>query len=399
MSMSKMEEVPKERLRIAFVVNHINLRGGQERHAVEHINRFSQRHDVHVFTSELNDVAQERLAGVTIIPVPLKPFPRYFFEFRRKTSKAIRDAGTFDIIHTTGGIVEEQNFVAIHYCHKGWEEVLRTKPQARRGFTPYHKLNLLIAAHYERRACANPATAGLSACSGRTADNVSRFYGTAREKIQVVYNGADPARFHPDKIAFREMIRTQYGVPLNSVLFLFVGEYQRKGLNTVLEAMAKIKTNTPFHLLAVGRGNVPNYMAQAQALGVSDRVTFAGPTSDIEKVFGASDVFVFPTLYEPFGMVILEAMFTQLPVITSRVAGASELIQHGKNGFLVDDVTDPVAIAAQMDTVLAMSPEQRESLGVATRESVLFQTWDRAVGQTETAYFDALERQGQQKSR
>lgn len=394
MSTKNLSEERKERLRIAFVVNHINLRGGQERHAVEHINRLSQHHDIHVFTSELSDVVQERLGGVTLIPVPLKPFPRYFFEFRRKTSKAIRDAGKFDIIHTTGGIVEEQNFVAIHYCHKGWEEALRTQPQAQRGFTLYHRLNLWIAAHYERRACADPRTTGLTACSGRTASNVSRFYGTDREKIQVVYNGADPDRFSPDKIAFRESIREHYGVPQNSVLFLFVGEYQRKGLSTVLEAMAKLKTNSPFHLLAIGRGNAAKYMSQAEALGVGDKVTLAGPTGEIEKVFGASDVFVFPTLYEPFGMVILEAMFTQLPVITSRFAGAAELIESGKNGFLVDDVTDPDAIAAQMDAVLTMSAQQRKEMGVATRESVLFQTWDRAVGLTETAYFKAVSRQG-----
>ncbi len=387
-------DVPGGRLRIAFVVNHINLRGGQERHAVEHIERFSRRHDVHVFTSELSDVARERLAGVTIIPVPLKPFPRYFFEFRRRTSKAIREAGRFDIIHTTGGIVSEQNFVAIHYCHKGWEEVLRNSPVARRGFTLYHRLNLWIAAHYEHRACADPATAGLSACSARTADNVARFYGTERAKIRVVYNGADPSRFHPDKIAFRDEVRDRYGVPRDCVLFLFVGEYQRKGLNTVLEAMAKIKTRVPFHLLAVGRGSVSDYGTRARSLGIGGRVTLAGPTGDIEKVFGASDAFVFPTLYEPFGMVILEAMFTRLPVITSRSAGAAELIRHGENGFLVDDVTDPDGIAGQMDALLTLSGSRREALGIATRESVLFQTWDHAVGQTEAAYYDALQRRG-----
>lgn len=392
MGKDTLGNVERKRLRVAIVANHVNSRGGQERHAMEHINRLSKKHDVHVFTSELEGVNRERLAGATLIPVPRKPFVHYMIKFRRNATKALRSAGEFDIVQTTGGIVAEQNFVVIQYCHKAWEGVLRTTPQAQRGFTLYHRLSMVLSAHYERLACADPRTAGLTACSGRTADEVTRYHGTNRGKISVVYNSADPARFNPDKIASRESVRARYGVPQDAVLFLFVGEYHRKGLATVLESLAKIKTDVPFHLLAVGRGSVPGYMAQAQALGVGGKVTLAEPTDDIERVFGAGDAFVFPTLYEPFGMVILEAMFTQLPVITSRTAGAAELIRHGENGFLVDDATDTDAIADQMRMVIGMSPRQRAEMGSATRESVSFQTWDHAVAQTEAAYFETLER-------
>ena len=382
-------------LRIAFVVNHVNMRGGMERHAAEHLKRLSRHHHIHVFTSELEDVPEAQLAGITLIPLPRKPFLRYLFDFRRLASKAVKQAGTFDIVHATGGIITDQNFVAMHYCHSAWNAVLREQIQARRGVNAYHRLNLLIATYYERRACADPRTLGLTACSVRTADDISRFYGTERSKINVVHNGADPERFHPDALAFRHAIRERYRVPQNALLFLYVGEYQRKGLLTVLEALSRIESSdsaAPVYLLAVGRGSIPAYEAQARHYAIADRVIFAEPTSHIEQVFGASDAFVFPTLYEPFGMVILEAMFTGLPVITSRAAGAAELIRHGENGFLVDDATNVDALATQMRAVLAMSSSERRALGNATRASVLSQTWDHAVAKTEAAYFDALER-------
>ncbi|MEA1929120.1 MAG: glycosyltransferase family 4 protein, partial [Candidatus Auribacterota bacterium] len=79
--------------------------------------------------------------------------------------------------------------------------------------------------------------------------------------------------------------------------------------------------------------------------GLLDRVRFVGPHRDISQFYNAADIFVFPTLYEPFGTVVVEAMGRGLPVVVSRSAGAAELITPGREGYLIEDPEDPEEIA------------------------------------------------------
>ena len=147
----------------------------------------------------------------------------------------------------------------------------------------------------------------------------------------MIYNGVDTDRFTPANARFRSEIRQRYQIPAAAVVALFVGEYRRKGLATIVEALGRLGDKR-VHLLAVGKGDLLHYQALAASAGISAQATFAGPAQGIEQVFGAADFFVFPTYYEPFGMVITEAMASGLPVITSRSAGAAEMITEGENG-------------------------------------------------------------------
>ena len=84
---------------------------------------------------------------------------------------------------------------------------------------------------------------------------------------------------------------------------------------------------------------------------------FAGPQSDVKKFYAAADIFVFPTLYEPFGNVCLEAMASGLPVITSRINGASEIME-GMDDLLLNDPTDVKTLATKIDFLLANTRER-----------------------------------------
>jgi UDP-glucose:(heptosyl)LPS alpha-1,3-glucosyltransferase len=129
--------------------------------------------------------------------------------------------------------------------------------------------------------------------------------------------------------------------------------------------------------------------AVAEAEGVAGRVTFVPATRQIHRHFAAADLFVFPTLYDPYGMVISEAMATGLPVVTSRAAGAAEIITHGVDGWLTDGPWDVDQIAAGLGA-LAADAGLRARMGAAARAAVEAYTWDRAADQTMAVYREVL---------
>ena len=374
------------RLRIALVANHIHFRGGMERYCAEIAGRLCLDHDVHLFTCEASGVPTDKL---TVHPVHIrqKPFLALFTQFYQKTSRLIRLAD-FDIVHTIGGITSHQNIVTAQYCQYAWGDAIRRDPGAKAGVTAYHQMMWRLTGYFEKRAYTSPETLGVSANSRRTEADLIKFYGADPAKIKVIYNGVDTDRFSPANARFRDQVRQHYQIPADALVVLFVGEYRRKGLATLVEALGKLR-NPRLHLLAVGKGDLPHYRALAEAAGIAGQATFAGPARDIEQVFGAADFFVFPTYYEPFGMVITEAMASGLPVITSRSAGAAEMVHEGASGLLLDHPSNPDELARKIAALVADSAARKE-MGRLARPAASGYTWDNVAADTLNLYTRSL---------
>ncbi len=375
-----------DKLKIALVANHIHFRGGMERYTAELVARLCRAHDVHLFTCEASDVPLDR---VTVHPVHVrqKPFLALFAQFYMQTSRMIR-MSDFDIVHTIGGITARQNIVTAQYCQYAWGDAIRREPGAKAGITTYHQLMWQIAGYFEKRAYTSPETLGISANSRRTQSDLVKFYGVDPAKMQVIYNGVDTERFTPANIRFRSEIRQRYQIPDDAVVVLFVGEYRRKGLATIIDALGKLGDKR-LHLLAVGKGDYPQYQQMAAQAGITHQVTFAGPARDIEQVFGAADLFVFPTYYEPFGMVITEAMASGLPVITSRRAGAAELITEGESGLLLDNPSDAAELSGKIAALIADNARLKD-MGRRARPAASGYTWDNVAEDTLSLYDRSL---------
>jgi len=164
-----------------------------------------------------------------------------------------------------------------------------------------------------------------------------------------------------------------------------VGNLQKGGA-AVIRAVARVPG---VRLVLVSGSDPAADRAIARAAGAEDRIVFHPLSRHIERFFAAADVFVFPTIYEPYGMVISEAMASGLPVITSRTAGAAELIEHGKDGWLTADPWAPDQIAEGL-RALAADPGLRQRMGSAARSEIEAYTWDRTAEQTMAVYHEAV---------
>ena len=168
--------------------------------------------------------------------------------------------------------------------------------------------------------------------------------------------------------------RTALGLPESVPLALFAGDIRlpRKNLDTVLRALVHVPG---VHLAVVGTTKGSPYIPLAAALGIADRVHFLGYRRDMAQIMRAVDVFVFPSRYEPFGIVVLEAMATALPVITAETVGAAQIITP-QCGVVLSDPNDEKAMSQAMRDLLA-NPAQCKAMGQAARAIAERQNWLR----------------------
>jgi UDP-glucose:(heptosyl)LPS alpha-1,3-glucosyltransferase len=172
------------------------------------------------------------------------------------------------------------------------------------------------------------------------------------------------------------------------LLCLVANEFRRKGLEVVLRAMAAA-ANPRIQLVVVGRDDPAPFRSLISNLGLSSRVHFAGSVRGVNEYYAAADIFVLPTLYEPFGLVITEAMAAGLPVIVSKLAGAAEIMEPGRDGVLLDDPHDSIELARAIDSLAA--PEIRDRMGRQARETALRHQWHDVVAQVSAVYRQVIE--------
>jgi UDP-glucose:(heptosyl)LPS alpha-1,3-glucosyltransferase len=169
-------------------------------------------------------------------------------------------------------------------------------------------------------------------------DEIVRHFDYPADRIDVVYNGLPALRIEPE---WRHSTRQALGLGESEYTALFAGSgWERKGLRFAIDAVRKMNGVT---LLVAGRGNSRGWPA-------CDRVRFLGPRKDLPHLFAAADVFVLPTIYDPFSNACLEALAAGLPVITTRANGFAEIVVPDRDGTILDEPDDTPALAAALNT-------------------------------------------------
>ncbi len=160
-------------------------------------------------------------------------------------------------------------------------------------------------------------------------------YGYPADKIEITRNGVpiDKFRFDP---ALRETAREHLKLKPDQIALLFAGSgWERKGLLFAIQAMALCK-NRKMRLLVAGRGNEGLYKTTRLRFWRKEPVQFLGEVADLVHVYAAADIFILPTIYDPFSNACLEALACGLPIITTRANGFSEIIVDTVHGSIVD---------------------------------------------------------------
>ena len=219
------------------------------------------------------------------------------------------------------------------------------------------------------------------ASTGLEEQDLIELYGTDETKITVIPPGVDANRFHPP--SDKQSLKEELGFSTDPVVFTLGRLDARKGFDLYFRAAAQVKEHVDHKnhvqfVLSAGTSKENVHEAKERsrlqkllkALSIEDSVTWRPiiPEGDIPRYYGATDVFVMPSRYELFGIVMLEAMACGVPVVATRFGGPPEVITDGENGRLVDP-TDIEAFAGTL-TELLEDPNKRKRMGEKARKTI-----------------------------
>jgi glycogen synthase len=268
--------------------------------------------------------------------------------------------------------------------------------------TAYH-----ATAWIERTAYENAD--GVVAVSRAMRDDVETLYGVAPERVRVIHNGIDPEEYRPRPAP--ETLR-RLGVDPDIPIVLFVGRITRqKGILHLVRAIRHLNAGIQV-VLCAGAPDTAEIGAEMADLVEQARHEAAArvvwipemlPKGDVIALYTHAAVFVCPSVYEPFGIINLEAMACETPVVASAVGGIPEIVVPGETGLLVafdaegggsPEPRDPAAFSrALADAVnsLVAAPERRSAMGRAARDRVVAEfSWARIAEATLAFYRDLL---------
>ena len=373
-------------MKIALIRKYYTDFGGAERYTAalsKHL--LKSGHEVHVFANEWKIGKKEAASGQIVfhrVPM-LKGLSVLEVLSFALNSRRMLKRERFDIIHSFDRTIYQDVYRAGDGCHREW--LIQ-----RRKIDPLYKTIInrinplhLVLLQIEREIFRKGNYRMIIAISKRGKEEIAKHYEVPREKIKVIYNAIDTSRFDlDDRTKTRAKVRRAIGITEDAPLLIFVGSgFRRKGLPATIRALTRLDARVL--LMVIGRDRAGPYRSLAKKEGVEKQVFFTGPLVDVEKYYCASDLFVFPTVYEPFGNVCLEAMAAGLPVITSRISGGSEVLDEGRNGYVIEDPTDCDEIAGKIRMGLELEPRFVRDLNA---EKLRKYSWNSYLNQLSTIY-------------
>ena len=333
-------------MRIAVVVKDFRAqRGGVERFAHQFVSQAMKRgHELVVLAHRWNEEDGGRFPLHKVFTIE-SPSLAKLISFPLFARRLLRDLDPFDVVF---GLTPLFSFDVYRIGEGIHREVL-----VRRYHTTLSRtwkrwgLKSQYLLWMEKRMFSLPNLQKIITISEASRRQLLAYYPVPEEKVITIYNGVDLGRFNPSiRERYRAKVRREWGIGEQEMAVLFVGnDFRRKGLMPFLQALSMLQEQgMKMKGLIVGRDSPGPFARACRELGIGDRVVFLGAMEQVEEAYAGADLFVLPTHYDPFGFSCLEALACGLPVVTTRFAGAAEVIEEGRVGRVIPS-PEPALIA------------------------------------------------------
>jgi glycosyltransferase involved in cell wall biosynthesis len=226
-------------------------------------------------------------------------------------------------------------------------------------------------------------------CSAFMRGEVGHALGTAWDKMDIIYNGVDATKYDfPFSDAEKAAFRAQFAKPEEKIIYFIGRMVHEKGAQVLINAFGQLKAQDASVKLVIAGGGAREHLeTQARHMGLWESIYFTGRISDEDRdrLYRVADAACYPSLYEPFGIVALEAMAAGLPVVVSNAGGLGEVVEHDHSGT-VTFAGDSGSLAWGLSRALHDTGHaQWMAENAKTRCATVFH-WDTLAAQTKAVY-------------
>jgi glycosyltransferase involved in cell wall biosynthesis len=394
-------------VRIAVISPFLDRSHGTERCIVEQLERFALEPtaEIHIYAQRIQDLrgltrykysaatksadhdAETKAQRLLWHKVPSIPGPHllqyifWFFANRicRWWDGALHHA-RYDLLYSPGINATDADAISVHIVfHEFYRQVL---PQLNFRSTPltawprlahrraYYRLIMALENRIYRRP-----TVSLAAISASAATLLEKYFRPAA--TCVIRYGVDVEAFSVSRrLAERATARKNFNLSADDFALLLIGnDWRTKGLAALLQSLALIR-ELQWKLLVVGRDVRDPYDKIIRDYGIANRVIFLPPSPNVMQFYAAADAYAGPSLGDAYGLPIIEAMATGLPVVASSRAGAHEIITEGADGIILRDPQNTEELAAALRSLIT-NPVLCRQLGERATRTAQNHTWDR----------------------
>ncbi len=379
------------------------LVGGLARHVAELYPEMVQLgHEIHLVTVEFGSAPKyEIYQGIKVHRVPVATGYDFFHWIANMNEsmgehggKLILEEGNFDLIHAHDWLVGDAAIalkhtfklpliVTIHATEYGRYNGIHTQEQryinGKEQLLVYNAWRIIVCSKYMRY-------------------EIERAFQSPWNKIDVVYNGILPEKKHHPTDFDRTSFRRRFAIDQEKIVYYVGRMTHEKGVFVLLNAAPKVlwEMGGKVKFVIIGGGNTDYLQEQAWNLGIGEKCCFTGfmQDDDLDKFQTIADCAVFPSLYEPFGIVALESFAAKVPVVVSDTGGLPEVVEHTKTG-IVTHANNADSLAWGILEVLKNPSYGRWLVDNAYKSLGAKFSWDKLAKQTEAVYQQVKKERGE----
>lgn len=379
--------------------------GGIARHVAELYPEIVKLgHEVHLITVEFGSTPRyEIVEGIHVYRCSVAHGNNFFHwvvnmnnSMGSMAAKLLNEHGDFDLVHAHDWLVGD---AAISLKHNFRIPVLATIHATEYGrYNGIHTVNQKYI-NGKEKLLAHEAWR-IIVCSNYMQEEIQRVFKSPPDKLDVIYNGIRPEKKHHDRSFDRAKFRRRFANDSEKIVYYVGRMTYEKGVSVLLNAAPRIlsEMKSKVKFVIIGGGNTMHLKNLAKRLGIERQCYFTGFMSDadLDKFQTIADCAVFPSLYEPFGIVALESFAARVPVVVSNTGGLSEVVKHNHTG-IVTHANDADSLTWGILEVLKNPQHSQYLVDNAYKSLAERFSWDDLAKKTVAVYKQVKEERSQVK--